>query len=96
MWQINHIHSHIRQLLFRFRPATVALPIIADKYSIELAKLSRDTVAACLVEKHVPEQQQVSIMQLLQDVDMARFAPGDAGAQMHNIYNEALNMIANM
>jgi len=69
---------------------------LADKYSIELAKLSCDTVAACLVEKHVPEQQQVSIMQLLQDVDMARFAPGDAGAQMHNIYNEALNMIANM
>lgn len=69
---------------------------LSDKYSIELSRLSRDTVASCLADKQVPESQQASIMQLLQDVDMARFAPGDARTQMQRIYDEALNMIANM
>ena len=66
---------------------------LSDKYSIELSKLSRETVTECLVGKQVPPQQQESIMKVLQDVDLARFAPGDAHAQMQNIYDEALNMI---
>lgn len=69
---------------------------LSDKYSIPLANLSRDTVSACLVEKHVPEAQQQSIMQVLQDVDLARFAPGDAHSQMQGIYDEALNMIVGL
>ena len=66
---------------------------LADKYSIEQSQLNRETVGNCLAEKQVPEAQQQSIMQLLQDVDFARFAPGDAHAQMQSIYDEALNMI---
>lgn len=66
---------------------------LSDKYSIELSNLSRDTVSACLIEKQVPEAQQQSIMQVLQDVDLARFAPGDARSQMQSVYDEALNMI---
>ena len=69
---------------------------LSDKYSIPLANLSRDTVSACLVEKQVPEAQQQSIMQVLQDVDLARFAPGDAHSQMKTIYDEALNMIVGL
>lgn len=66
---------------------------LADKYSIELSKLNRETVSACLVEKQVPAERQEGIMRVLQDVDLARFAPGDARAQMQTIYDEALNMI---
>ncbi len=69
---------------------------LADKYSIPLANLNRDTVSACLNDKQVPETQQKRIMQVLQDVDMARFAPIDPEAQKQNIYTEALIMIAEL
>lgn len=69
---------------------------LSDKYSIHLAKLSRDTVSQCLAEKQVPADRQENIMKVLQDVDLARFAPGDAHAQMQTVYDQALNMIANL
>ena len=69
---------------------------LSDKYNIALSQLSRDTVNACLAEKQVPESQQENIMKVLQDVDIARFAPSDAESQKQNIYTEALIMIANL
>lgn len=66
---------------------------LADKYSIELALLSSDTVRQCLVEKQVPAEQQQRILDTLRDVDFARFAPGDAASKKQQIYNEAIEMI---
>ena len=69
---------------------------LADKYSIPLANLNRDSVSACLNDKQVPEAQQQRIMKVLQDVDMARFAPIDPEEQKQRIYTEALIMIAEL
>ena len=69
---------------------------LSDKYGIEPAKLSRETVSQCLIDKQLPPDRQQSIMKVLQDVDLARFAPGDAHAQMQTIYNQALDMIARL
>lgn len=69
---------------------------LSDKYNIPQAQLNRDTVSACLVEKQVPEAQQQTIMKLLRDVDLARFAPGDPETQKQTIYTEALVMIAGL
>lgn len=69
---------------------------LADKYNIELSKLSSETVKDCLEEKSVSEQQQQQILNTLTDVDMARFAPGDASTKKHEIYNEAVDMIASL
>lgn len=66
---------------------------LSDKYNIPLSTLSRDTVTQCLVDKQVPAEQQERIMKVLQEVDLARFAPGDAHVQMQSIYDDALNMI---
>lgn len=66
---------------------------LADKYNIELSRLSSDTVRQCLAEKQVPEEQQTRILHTLQQVDMARFAPGDASTRKQEIYDEALQMI---
>ncbi len=66
---------------------------LADKYNIELSRLSSDTVRDCLSEKNVPEEQQTRILQTLQKVDFARFAPGDAASKKQEIYDEALQMI---
>ena len=69
---------------------------LSDKYSIPHSQLNRDTVSACLEEKQVPAEQQERIMKVLQDVDLARFAPGDPEAQKQTIYTEALVMIAEL
>ena len=69
---------------------------LSDKYNIPLSQLNRETVSANLQQKQVQATQQTAIMQVLQDVDMARFAPGDARAQMQRIYDEALHMIAEL
>jgi len=67
---------------------------LSDKYNIPLSQLSRESVSERLAEKNVSEEQQASIMQLLQDVDMARFAPGDAAEHMQAVYDKALEMIS--
>ena len=69
---------------------------LADKYNIPLANLNHDSVSQCLNEKQVPDEQQETIMNLLQDVDLARFAPGDPETQKQRIYSEALVMIAGL
>ena len=69
---------------------------LADKYNIELARLSSDTVRECLAEKQVGEEQQAHILKLLSDVDFARFAPGDATAMKQQIYDEAIHTIASL
>lgn len=69
---------------------------LSDKYNIALSRLNRETVTECLNDKQVPAERQADIMKVLQDVDMARFAPGDAQSQMQSVYNEALNMIVSL
>jgi len=66
---------------------------LADKYNIQLSRLSSDTVRDCLAEKQVAQEQQDRILQTLQKVDFARFAPGDAASRKQEIYDEALQMI---
>lgn len=73
---------------------------LADKYNIEPSRLNRETVTECLNGKEVPAEQQERIMKVLQDVDIARFGgshgEGDAHTQMQGIYDEALDMIADL
>lgn len=69
---------------------------LSDKYSIELSRLNRETVTECLNSKQVAAEQQERIMKVLQDVDIARFAPGDAHTQMQSVYDEAFDMIAEL
>ena len=66
---------------------------LADKYNIDLATLSSDTVREHLERKNIAPQQRDEILQTLQDVDFARFAPGDSGSKKQTIYDKALHMI---
>lgn len=69
---------------------------LSDKYNIPLSQLNHETVSASLQQRQVGDDQLESIMNVLQDVDIARFAPSDPSRQMQQIYDEALNMIANL
>ncbi len=67
---------------------------IADKFSIKQASLSVDTVKDTLTEKGADEQVIDNFVNTLNNIDFARFAPGDASGKMETIYNEALNAIS--
>ncbi|MBP5541270.1 MAG: protein BatD [Bacteroidales bacterium] len=67
---------------------------LADKYNIPLTDLSSDTVRQILADRQIPEEQSSRIMETLQSLDMARFAPGNAADKMQAIYNQALDTIA--
>ena len=67
---------------------------LADKYNIPLADLSSDSVRQTLADRHIPEEQLSRIMETLQALDMARFAPGNAADKMQTIYDQALDTIA--
>lgn len=66
---------------------------LSDKYGIALSQLSRDTVEAKLQEKQVSPEQHDRIMHVIEDVDYARFAPGDPSAKKQQIYDEAVATI---
>lgn len=69
---------------------------LADKYDIELSRLSRDTVEERLRDKQVAPEQHDLIMRTLNDVDFARFAPGDSASKKQTIYDEALQTIVQL
>ena len=67
---------------------------LADKYNIPLADLSSDTVRQILADRQIPEEQTARIMETLEALDLARFAPGDATEKKQTIYDQTLNTIA--
>ena len=66
---------------------------IADKFSIKKSDLSVDTVKSVLMQQGVGEEVIDNFINTLNNIDFARFAPGDASGKMETIYTEALNAI---
>ncbi len=66
---------------------------ISDKFTIPVAQLSTDTVQNILETKSVNTIIVEKILQTLNEVDFARFAPGDSSAKKQGIYEQALQMI---
>lgn len=69
---------------------------LSDKYSIPLAQLSRDTVNETLLQKGIQSDKLDLINSTLEEVDVARFAPGDSSAKKQAIYDKTLQTIANI
>lgn len=66
---------------------------ISDKFNIKQSGLSIDTVKDTLTRKGADEQVVDSFVNTLNNIEFARFAPGDASGKMESVYNEALNVI---
>jgi len=66
---------------------------IADKFSISQAELSMESVKQKLAERKVNEEVSDTFINVLNDIEFARFAPGDTKGKMENIYNEAMDAI---
>jgi len=66
---------------------------IGDKFNIKQASLSVDTVKETLSEKGVDGAVIDNFVNTLNNIEFARFAPGDTSGKMENVYNEAMNAI---
>jgi uncharacterized membrane protein len=66
---------------------------ISDKFDISQAELSIDSVKEKLTELNVDDNVTSNFINTLNDIEFARFAPGDVRDKMENIYNEAMNAI---
>ncbi len=66
---------------------------ISDKFNLQKANLSMDTVKEMLEQKQVATETIQAFMDTLNSIEYARFAPGDTKGKMENIYTEALHAI---
>lgn len=66
---------------------------IADKFSLRQSELSIETVAEMLTEKGVEDAITESFINTLNNIEFARFAPGDSSDKMESIYNESVMAI---
>ncbi|MEI7662226.1 MAG: protein BatD, partial [Bacteroidota bacterium] len=69
---------------------------LSDKFSINLAGLSIDSVQEALTRQNVNESIIAQFVETLNNTEFARFAPGEKTVNMERIYNEALEIISKM
>ncbi len=68
---------------------------ISDKFNIPLAELSMETASESLSRRNVDPALISRFIETLQHCEFARFAPGDKGKNMENLYKEAIEVISN-
>ncbi|MFA8299225.1 MAG: BatD family protein [Hyphomicrobiales bacterium] len=73
--------------------ATAFWGYIGDKFNIPQSKLFIESIEDALNEKNVNKELISQFVNVLKECEFARFAPGDPGSKMEEIYNEALNVI---
>lgn len=69
---------------------------LSDKFSIPLAELSSDTAMQYLKQEEIHEDAAVNFINVAGETEFARFAPGEDGNSMQDIYNRALNAITRL
>jgi tetratricopeptide (TPR) repeat protein len=67
---------------------------IADKFSIKQSILSIETVKETLKTKMVDDEVIDNFVNTLNNIDFARFAPGDSSGKMKTIFDEAMHAIS--
>lgn len=66
---------------------------ISDKMGIEQSKLSMDTVSEAMKSKEVPDDLTQQFVNTLNMCEFARFAPGDEGKKMEDLYQQGIDVI---
>ena len=80
----NHFYEELSQALWGY---------ISDKLNISRSQLSMDTVREMMNGKNVPEDIVNQFIDLLNSCEFARFAPGDPGKKMEDLYQKGIEVI---
>lgn len=82
--QQNEFYNEMSQALWGY---------IADKFYIQQSQLSIDSVTESLMAKKTPQELIDLFIQTLQNCEYARFAPGEAGKKMEELYQQGIEAI---
>lgn len=80
----SHFYEEFSQALWGY---------ISDKLNIARSQLSMDTVKEMMSGKNVPEDIVNQFIELLNNCEFARFAPGDPGKKMEELYEKELKLL---
>jgi hypothetical protein len=80
----NEFYNEMSQALWGY---------ISDKYMIARADLSIDSVKNALIDKETPVELIEQFVETLNKCEYARFAPGDAGKKMEDLYQLGIEVI---
>ena len=80
----SHFYEELSQALWGY---------ISDKLNISRSQLSMDTVRETMTSKNEPEDIVNQFIELLNNCEFARFAPGDPGKKMEDLYHKGLDVI---
>lgn len=69
---------------------------VGDKFNMSQESLNKENIAQSLTSRNVPEELIQQFLQVLNDCEFARYAPGDPNANMENVYNSAIEAITKM
>lgn len=72
------------------------LGYVGDKLNLHMAQLTRDNVKQALTDRGVDDQLVVSYIDVVNECEFARYAPGDPVANMQKIYNEASEALSRL
>lgn len=64
-----------------------------DKLSIPVANLSKDNIEDALKRRNVTAEHITQVIELLDDCEFARYAPGDDDGRMDRLYEKAVSVI---
>lgn len=80
----NEFYAEMSQALWGY---------VRDKFSIAPSELSLDLIADILKSKNAPEDLSAELIQTLNNCEFARFAPGESGKKMEELYQQGLAII---
>lgn len=90
-----HKHMHVKQQNEFYLEMSQALwGYLANKFNITRADLSFETVKEALDKSQVPEVLRDEFIEVLNNCEYARFAPGDASEKMEELYNQGIQIIS--
>ena len=69
---------------------------LSDKMTIPFAELNKERASAGLANHKASESVINRFIQILDTCEFARFAPGEANQKMHEIYDEACDVMSQM
>ena len=72
------------------------LGYVADKLNIPQERLNKDNIQSELSVNNVSQEHIDVFLKTMSDCEFARYAPGDANANMENVYNSAIATISQM
>ena len=72
------------------------LGYLSDKLVIPVANLSKDNIGDELRKRNVPDETASQVIELLDECEFARYAPGDESGMMDRLYEKAANTIGSL